>query len=83
MEKSHGLDGLRTNLVLESERPDDLTVLHDHKDRRAPLSPRLKFSRELGGLGKIKLTKQGRPTDGDGRPVDLGEHSSAGQRTEP
>ena len=83
MKKSHGLDRLRTNLVLESERPDNLTILHDDEDRCAPLSPRLQISRELRRLGETELTEQGRSADGDGRPIDLGEHASARQRTEP
>jgi hypothetical protein len=31
MQNAHGLDRLRTNLVLESERSDNLIILHDYE----------------------------------------------------
>ena len=82
LEVGHGLAGLRADLVLQRQCPDDLVVLHQVEHRRAAPLPAIDRLLQVVGNRERSLTQQRRAADGVGHAVDGCLDATARQRPE-
>jgi hypothetical protein len=82
VELGHGLEGLRSDLILDREDPEDSGVDDDREDRPGKSGPDPGPAQPRFVVAHTELRDEGRAADVNGPSVDAGPSVSSGEGLE-